>query len=536
MISSLIDINEIPINVAILKYEKDDFILYDCNKHIEKYKELSKELLIGKKIGEICSLFQQKNYFNLLLRVYESGRQESFYASLDNISSKISLTNNKIIRLADNTLALFYENIPLNLSQNMIFENISKNSETISVQGYNKNHEVIYWNRGSEILYGYSEAQATGKKLEDLIIPNEMKEIVHNAIEAWLYEDIPIPASELILKAKDGSDVNVYSSHVMVNTSEDETTMYCIDINLHEIKHLERKLTIQENFLHTIFNIIPDLVWIKDLNGKYLKCNPRFEQFYGAKEEAILGHTDYDFVDKELADFFRKNDLLALKSETPRVNEEYLTFADGSHEGMFETIKTVMYKDNGEILGVLGIARDIQDRKTKEKELEKGAHYDNLTKLTNRVLFMDKLHALLKEHSTTKQKHAILFIDLDSFKEINDTIGHEAGDKVLQETAKRLLNSVRQGDTVSRLGGDEFTILLENIHSLDDAKNIATKIVSTLGEPFSYHKKTIHISASVGISIYPDDTLLASDLLRYADKAMYRAKTNLKNRYEFYTH
>ena len=536
MISSLIDINDIPINVAILKYENGNFILQDCNKYIEKHETISKETLLGKNIQEVCSIFKKEYYFKLLLNVYNTGKQKSFYASLESISSKISLTNNKVVKLQDNTLALFYENILLTLSQNMIFENISKNSETISVQGYNKNHEVVYWNRGSELLYGYMEDEAIGKKLEELIIPKEMREGVYNAIEAWIHEDIPIPASELILKAKDGSDVNVYSSHVMVNTSEDETTMYCIDINLHEIKHLERKLTTQENFLHTIFNIIPDLVWIKDLDGKYLKCNPRFEQFYGAKEEAILGHTDYDFVDKELADFFRKNDLLALKSKVPRVNEEYLTFADGSHEGMFETIKTVMYKDNGEILGVLGVARDIQDRKTKEKELEKGAHYDNLTKLANRALFMDRLQALLKKRDSSKQKHAVLFIDLDSFKEINDSIGHEAGDKVLQETAKRLLHSVRKGDIVSRLGGDEFTILLENIHSVDEAKTIANKIVSKLSESFSYHKKSIQITASVGVSIYPDDTLIADDLLRYADKAMYRAKTNLKNRYEFYTH
>jgi len=224
-----------------------------------------------------------------------------------------------------------------------------------------------------------------------------------------------------------------------------------------------------------------------------------------------------------------------MKNSTLQINEEYLTFADGSYEGMFETIKTAMYDSENHVTGVLGIARDIQDRKLREEALEVDAHYDNLTSLANRSLFMDRFQELIKKRVPHNKLHALLFIDLDSFKAINDTIGHEAGDKVLQDTAKRLKKSVRKGDTVSRLGGDEFTILLENIHSFEEAAQISQKILDKLKEPFHYHKKSMNITASIGISIYPNDSSSPQMLLKLADKAMYRAKERQRNSYEFYS-
>ena len=535
MISSLISIDYIPINVAIFKYQSGEFIFLDSNKKLLLTENFSKNSLIGKRLVDIFPIFKKASYQKKFHTTYETAKNKKFISPAYNRASIISQRKNEIIKLENGTIALFYEDIPLNISQNMVFENISKNSETISIQGYNNNHEVVYWNRASEILYGYTEEEAKGKKLEELIIPQEMKEIVHQSIEDWINKGISIPAAELTLKAKDGSSVNVYSSHAMVQINKDEIEMYCIDINLHDIKQLERKLTIQENFLHTIFNLIPDLVWIKDLEGRYLKCNPRFEQFYGIKESELLGHTDFDFIGQDLASFHKKSDIKTIHNNAPQINEEYLSFADGSYEGVFETIKTPMYDDKNQITGVLGIARDIQERKLREEKLEVNAHYDNLTGLANRVLFMDRFQELIKKREPQNRLHALLFIDLDSFKAINDSIGHAAGDKVLQDTAKRLQQSVRKGDTVSRLGGDEFTILLENIHSLDEVAQISTKILSILQESFYYQNHNINISASIGISIYPNDSLSPETLLQFADKAMYKAKANKKNNYKFYS-
>ena len=136
-------------------------------------------------------------------------------------------------------------------------------------------------------------------------------------------------------------------------------------------KCAEQELLKSETRLHTLVNTIPDLVWLKDLNGIYLSCNPTFERFFGKKESAIVGKTDYDFVDKDLADFFREHDRRAMAAGGPSINEEELTFADNGYKGLFETIKSPMYNADGDLIGVLGIARDISERKNAENELRK---------------------------------------------------------------------------------------------------------------------------------------------------------------------
>ncbi len=236
---------------------------------------------------------------------------------------------------------------------------------------------------------------------------------------------------------------------------------------------IKKQLSIQKNLLHTIFDIIPELIWLKDIDGVFLYCNSRFEQFFGAKEVDILGSTDFDFVEENLANFFRKNDLKALEKNVPTRNEEYLVFADGSHKGMFETTKVPMYDDEKNIIGILGIAHDINERKEHEEQLKIYASHDSLTGLANRTLFLERLSQLLKHRESETNKHAVLFIDLDHFKVINDEKGHATGDKVLIEVAHRLKGLIRKGDTLSRFGGDEFIILLENIHSTDEAAKVA---------------------------------------------------------------
>ena len=132
----------------------------------------------------------------------------------------------------------------------------------------------------------------------------------------------------------------------------------------------EKALAQSESHLRILVNTIPDLIWLKDQNGVYLSCNPMFERFFGAKESEIVGKTDYDFVDRDLADFFRANDRKAMAADRPNKNEEELTFADNGYRGLFETIKTPMRDSEGELIGVLGIARDITKQKQTEKELK----------------------------------------------------------------------------------------------------------------------------------------------------------------------
>ena len=544
MPNNLINIDFLPINIAIYKKVDGDFIFVDFNKKAELTENIDKHSLINKKLTEVFPTVKEFGLFNVLFRVDKTGISETFESTFYKDEHISVWRKNEIIKLPNGNIAIFYTDNSIEKElkahdlklekQKGIFQEIIQNAESIAVQGYDKNHNVIYWNVGSQNLYGYTSDEALGKKLEDLIIPANLKKPIYNAVEEWIHKGIEIPASELTLMHKDGSDIHTYSHHVMLKNDKNQPQMYCIDIDLNEIHKLQKELTAQKNLLNTMLDIIPDLVWLKDLDGKYLKCNSKFEQFYGEKESEILGKTDFDFVTKDLAIFFRDNDKLALENRASHINEEYLIFKDGSHEGLFETIKTPMKDAYGNIIGVLGIARDIKERKEKEEQLEIYAHYDILTGLANRALFMDRLKELLKKRLEDGKYHSILFIDLDHFKDVNDSLGHNIGDEVLIETAKRIQQSVRKGDTVARLGGDEFTVLLENIHSPFEAQYIAQKIVTILRKPFKIDKNTINITSSIGISIAPTDSKVYDELLSCADKAMYRAKAKFKNRYEFY--
>jgi PAS domain S-box-containing protein len=188
-----------------------------------------------------------------------------------------------------------------------------------------------------------------------------------------------------------------------------------------------------ETKLKTILNTIPDLVWLKDVNGVYLACNPRFESFVGKKEHEIIGMTDYDFFDYELADFFRQHDLSAIQKGGINANEEVITFASDSHQETLETTKTPVYDHSGNLIGVLGIGHDITKRKHALAEIQNYANYDQLTQLPNRRLFHDRLEQEVKRAQRENYLIALLFIDLDRFKEVNDTLGHEVGDQLLVE-------------------------------------------------------------------------------------------------------
>ncbi len=170
-----------------------------------------------------------------------------------------------------------------------------------------------------------------------------------------------------------------------------------------------------------------------------------------------------------------------------------------------------------------------------QKKLDHQAHHDYLTGLPNRVLFGDRLRETIKRSDRNKEKFALLFIDLDQFKKINDSLGHEVGDEVLQIVAHRINSIIRKEDTFARLGGDEFTIIMGGLHKVQDASHLAQKILDVLADPIQVNSHSFYISSSIGISLYPQDDEDANNLLKYADTAMYKAKENGRNNFQFYT-
>ena len=181
------------------------------------------------------------------------------------------------------------------------------------------------------------------------------------------------------------------------------------------------------------------------------------------------------------------------------------------------------------------MAEDISERKRAEEQLTQLAHYDVLTGLPNRMLFFDRLEHALAEAKRNHSWAAVMFVDLDRFKHINDTLGHAAGDDLLQQVAERLKDSVRASDTVGRLGGDEFAIVLSNLATALDADAPARKIVARFNEPFRLNQAEHVITASIGIALFPDDSTDQNALIKNADIAMYRAKEEGRNAYKFFS-
>ena len=189
----------------------------------------------------------------------------------------------------------------------------------------------------------------------------------------------------------------------------------------------------------------------------------------------------------------------------------------------------------GEAVSMVGVVQDITERKISEERIQYLAYYDALTGLPNRALFMDRLQYAVIDADRRERLVGVMFLDVDRFKDVNDSLGHETGDQLLKAVAERLTVVVRKGDTVARLGGDEFTIILAGMAHVDDAAHVAQKVLEVFEQPFHVAQRELHMTASVGITLYPFDDSNFSHLLRNADIAMYRAKEAGRNTYQFYT-
>ncbi|HJV26808.1 MAG TPA: EAL domain-containing protein [Aromatoleum sp.] len=287
--------------------------------------------------------------------------------------------------------------------------------------------------------------------------------------------------------------------------------------------------------METLINTLPDPVWLKDTNGVYLSCNRAFERLIGSTVGKIVGGRDDDFFPAELAEFFRAKDREAIEAGEPRRNEELVPAADGGPGIVLETVKAPLPGVDGTPAGVLGIARDITERRRAEDRIRYLAHHDGLTGLPNRSSLYERMEQGIAMAQRSGKPMAVMLIDLDGFKSINDTLGHHVGDELLIEVAQRLAGSVRHSDIVARLGGDEFVVVLSTMEMLSDAAEVAGKIVDQLAAPYPIGGHDLRTSPSIGICLYPDDAVEINELIKNADIAMYRAKAVGRCNFQFYT-
>jgi len=287
--------------------------------------------------------------------------------------------------------------------------------------------------------------------------------------------------------------------------------------------------------LHTLIDSLREQVYVKDTEGRYIVNNIAHVRILGiANPEEAAGKSDFDFYPKEVAERYHADEQEIVSSGRPLVGKEERRVDEEGNERWYSTTKVPLRDESGKVVGLVGMIRDITEHKALEEKLEHQAFHDSLTGLANRALFTDRLKQALASIDRREEPIAVLFMDLDDFKIVNDSLGHEVGDRLLVEVSQRLKECVRPKDTVARLGGDEFVILLEGITDLSGALRVVERINEALSVPFRFEGYEVFVGTSIGIASATDAPGESEDLLRDADMALYAAKKKGKAQYRFF--
>lgn len=310
--------------------------------------------------------------------------------------------------------------------------------------------------------------------------------------------------------------------------------------NVIQRKAVEQISYFEKERASIILRSINDSVIGTDMHGKVDFLNTAAERMTGWLQDEAHGHSinevmplinavTRETVHNPLISLLNGNNVVALAPGTTMLRR------GGSHEFFIEDSTALIQNRRGNIIGAVMVFRDTTTAQILSQQIVHLAQHDALTNLPNRVLLYDRIEQAILHAKRHGNKFAVLFIDVDKFKNINDSLGHGIGDKLLQLVASRLISCVRASDTVSRLGGDEFVILLSEIDQVEDAAQTAKKIMTELEAPHLVGQHKFFITASIGVSIYPGDGETSEDLLKNADTAMYQAKHQGRNNYQFFT-
>jgi diguanylate cyclase (GGDEF)-like protein/PAS domain S-box-containing protein len=380
----------------------------------------------------------------------------------------------------------------------------------------------------------YDRSELIGKAVNDIAYPDDHERISElNAL--FVNCEMKSSASEKRFVRKDGT---LMWARQVVSVGRDGTGAPCYFVSviedISESKQTQIALQQSEEQFRQLAAHIPQVFWIGDIaQRKLVYVSPAAKDLFGRSLEEIYASP------RTLIRAVHKHDrqrlISARRSAAGGSYDEVVRVVrpDGTMRWVRDRAFPVRDAD-GKPYRIAGIAEDITERRESEERLIYLAHYDALTNLPNRLLFYDRLGHAIALARRNQWIVGVMFIDVDRFKYVNDTLGHAVGDRLLQKVSERLIKAVRSEDTIGRLGGDEFAVVLSNLGAVQDAEAVAHKIIQSIDDPFQLDGGEVYVTASIGITLYPSDGLDQDTLLKNADLAMYRAKEEGRNTYARY--
>ncbi|MGL4377078.1 MAG: EAL domain-containing protein [Microcoleaceae cyanobacterium] len=414
------------------------------------------------------------------------------------------------------------EQIMWNLCESMMASIIVVSAENV----------ITFVNQATCQLLGYRKAELIGKSF-NFVLHKKKESLSQDAAPGNTLKKREVQQNyEGIYLAKTGKKIRVIVSSSLQQEGDTNFATLYIAQDITEQKQVERVLRQSEKKFRQLAETVTAAAFI--YQGSELRyVNAATETITGYTRNELFTINFYDLIHPDFRTLVTQVGVLSNLREN-RLSKCEVKIITKQGESRWIELTTDIIKFERKI-SVLATAFDISDRKKSEEIIRYQAAYDQLTDLPNRTLFNERLSLSLKQAEKTEKSLAVMFLDLDRFKNINDTLGHAAGDRLLEKFAERIIHSVRSTDTVARWGGDEFTVLLPNITHMDDAIKTAQRILDNLKPTFNINEHQLHISSSIGIALYPSDGFDADTLLKNADTALYRAKENGRNNYQLYT-
>jgi diguanylate cyclase (GGDEF)-like protein/PAS domain S-box-containing protein len=518
-----------------------------CNRAFEDYLGVSRDLLIGKTVDDIAA----REFADLSMRadqaLLEQSGTQSYETSL--LYARDGTRHDVLVNKAT-----FYTpsgevgglvGVLVDITERKVLEAETRESHErlravihaspLAIIARDVDGIIRMWNPAAERMFGWKEEEVL--ETNTSIVPQglrpqakDLRQRAQAGETIWLEETRRI--------RRDGSECDVSLSIAPIYGEGNVaigTMVTLADISRRKLA--EQALRESEEQLRLAMDAAQMGIWYWECESDRFVHSEGLSALFGGKATDPMSHyrvfqqrlhpEDRDLLDATMRHAVRRG-------VDFQVDYRVVWPSDGSTHWL--TNRGQIHRDEkGRAKRVIGVAMDITDRKLAEQRIAHMAHHDALTGLPNRVLLRDRIQQAIAQAHRNAKELAVLFLDLDRFKTINDSLGHQLGDRLLQSVASRILVCVREGDTVARVGGDEFVIVIPGIESAADASSVASKILEVLATAFHLNGSDLHVSASIGISLYPSDGADAETLMRNADTAMYHAKDSGRGNFQFFT-